>query len=272
MESDSRRQNEVKFRHKRISGVFLDIFFDFLGIRALRSNDSFESLAATAERMGITPRDVLGLAANGVLHIYCVSGDLALSLTRRAARKAADDGIDAVLRSGTNALHLWASILCAWTVFLIAPHWANPVPVPWLVVAIGVPALTIGFPVAMLRVMLRSPFLVDVNSIKTIDTSATTFLPRLHLVEHVDNGLSRPAAGSAAAGGANANVSRDLILLCDASKRFWANADRDDRGTHPTNEVVSEWLVEHGMSGTMAKKGASLIRPEWAPTGRRPEE
>lgn len=63
-----------------------------------------------------------------------------------------------------------------------------------------------------------------------------------------------------------------LALLNQAATRFWGNADRDDKGTHPKNVDVADWLVDKGFSHSMAKSGASIIRPDWAPTGRKPEE
>jgi hypothetical protein len=60
--------------------------------------------------------------------------------------------------------------------------------------------------------------------------------------------------------------------LNQAAEKFWANADREDRGTHPKNADVAEWLTLRGYSQTLADTAASIIRPEWAPTGRKPEE
>jgi hypothetical protein len=71
---------------------------------------------------------------------------------------------------------------------------------------------------------------------------------------------------------ARTNVSDKLAKMNQASTRFWSNADRDDRGTHPDNATVAAWLVEQGFSPTLADKAATIIRPEWAPTGRKPEE
>ena len=68
------------------------------------------------------------------------------------------------------------------------------------------------------------------------------------------------------------NVSDKLAMMNQASARFWANADRDDRETHPSNATVTAWLVQQGFTQTLAEKAATLIRPEWAPTGRKPEE
>jgi hypothetical protein len=69
-----------------------------------------------------------------------------------------------------------------------------------------------------------------------------------------------------------ADVSDKLAKMNHASRKFWSNADRDDRGTHPDNATVASWLVKMGFSPTLADKAATIIRPEWAPTGRKPEE
>lgn len=68
------------------------------------------------------------------------------------------------------------------------------------------------------------------------------------------------------------HVSDKLAKLNQAAAKFWANAGRDDRGTHPKNADIEVWLQEQGFSSTLAEKAASIIRPEWAPTGRRREE
>ena len=68
------------------------------------------------------------------------------------------------------------------------------------------------------------------------------------------------------------HVSDKLVKMNQASMKFWSNADRDDRGTHPDNATVAAWLVQQGFSSTLADKAATIIRPEWAPTGRKPEE
>jgi hypothetical protein len=68
------------------------------------------------------------------------------------------------------------------------------------------------------------------------------------------------------------HYSRNLQLLIQASDRFWKNANPEDSDTQPTNERVAEWLRERGMSGRQAESGASIIRPEWAMVGRKPEK
>lgn len=67
------------------------------------------------------------------------------------------------------------------------------------------------------------------------------------------------------------HVSNKLAYLNQAADKFWARADRHDRSTHPDNATVVSWLTQHDFSETLAEKGAAIIRPEWAPTGRKPE-
>lgn len=68
------------------------------------------------------------------------------------------------------------------------------------------------------------------------------------------------------------HVSDKLAKLNQAAAKFWSNAKRDDRGTHEDNATVAAWLVKQGFSQTLADKAATIIRPEWAPVGRKPEE
>lgn len=67
-------------------------------------------------------------------------------------------------------------------------------------------------------------------------------------------------------------LSMKLAIMNQAAEKFWANADRNERETHPDNAKVAVWFERHGFSPTLASKAATLIRPEWAPTGRKPEE
>lgn len=74
------------------------------------------------------------------------------------------------------------------------------------------------------------------------------------------------------AGTSHANRSDQLAIMNQASFRFWSKAERTDRGTHPDNATVAEWLIERRFSKSTANIAASIIRPEWAPVGRKPEE
>lgn len=67
-------------------------------------------------------------------------------------------------------------------------------------------------------------------------------------------------------------VSDKLATLNQAATRWWANADRNDASTHPTNAAVAAWLIDRGFSETLADKAATIVRPEWAPTGRKSDK
>ncbi len=67
-------------------------------------------------------------------------------------------------------------------------------------------------------------------------------------------------------------VSSYLSFLNQASRKFWANAAPEDRSTHPTNDEVARWFVKRGLSNTLAEKAATIVRPDWAPLGRKKDE
>ena len=72
-------------------------------------------------------------------------------------------------------------------------------------------------------------------------------------------------------------ISIKLIQMIDASRKFWGD-DKvvpNDRSTHPKTKKIEKYLIEKykfskGVAG-VAKKAASIMRPEFAPKGR-PEE
>lgn len=70
----------------------------------------------------------------------------------------------------------------------------------------------------------------------------------------------------------HANVSDKLAILNQASTKFWANADSNDNNTHPLNSTVAAWLIEREFTQTLADKGATIIRPTWATTGRKADK
>lgn len=70
----------------------------------------------------------------------------------------------------------------------------------------------------------------------------------------------------------NQYMSNQLKILNKASKIFWANADINEPETHPKNDKVAVWLESNGFTKTLAEKGATIIRPDWAHKGRKPEE
>lgn len=68
------------------------------------------------------------------------------------------------------------------------------------------------------------------------------------------------------------HVSDMLATLNQAAARFWGNADPNDRTTHEPNATIEAWLIQRGFSRTLAEKAATIIRPKWAPPGRKPGE
>lgn len=68
-----------------------------------------------------------------------------------------------------------------------------------------------------------------------------------------------------------AHVSDALVLLNQAARHWWANAVKRDPSTHPKNSGVAAWLTDRGMSASLAKHAAAIIRPEWAHSGRKPD-
>jgi hypothetical protein len=69
----------------------------------------------------------------------------------------------------------------------------------------------------------------------------------------------------------HSNTTEALRSLCEASRKFWENVDPTDKTTYPHTPTVIEWLVKKGLSYSVAKSGATIIRPKWAATGRMPD-
>jgi len=68
------------------------------------------------------------------------------------------------------------------------------------------------------------------------------------------------------------HMSEKLAFMNQAASKFWRHANREERSTHPKNTDVASWLIAKGFSETLADKAATIIRPEWVPSGRKPEE
>jgi len=64
------------------------------------------------------------------------------------------------------------------------------------------------------------------------------------------------------------HASKELVILNKAALNFWANADPEQKDTHPKNEIVKSWLINNGFSDIKATNGASIIRPDWAAKGK----
>lgn len=68
------------------------------------------------------------------------------------------------------------------------------------------------------------------------------------------------------------NRSDNLVWLIQASEKFWANADRDDKTTWHNKAEIASWLVSKGYSESLAKHAATIISPNWLESGRKPEK
>jgi hypothetical protein len=104
--------------------------------------------------------------------------------------------------------------------------------------------------------------------------SSTAFLPQdsqlvvrpKYLARLIDE-AGTPAEERAAS---QPHHSQRLTRLLHASRQFWGNADRTDKTTFVSNDVVAQWLVkgQSSFSRSLAKHAATIVRPEWADKGR----
>lgn len=60
-----------------------------------------------------------------------------------------------------------------------------------------------------------------------------------------------------------------LKLLARAADNFWKNYDPSEPAQAPKNDVVTAWLIDHGMSSRMAEIVATMLRDDNLPAGRR---
>lgn len=67
------------------------------------------------------------------------------------------------------------------------------------------------------------------------------------------------------------HYSTKLSVLIQAATRFWERALKKEPDTWTENSVVVAFLMEKNFAEVLAKKGATIIRPEWVPTGRKPK-
>jgi hypothetical protein len=67
------------------------------------------------------------------------------------------------------------------------------------------------------------------------------------------------------------NTTDALLYLCQASQKFWTLVDPKDKSTYPQTPEIVGWLRKRGLSERLAESGATIIRPKWAPTGRKPD-
>ena len=124
-----------------------------------------------------------------------------------------------------------------------------------------------------IKKQITIPWLEWAQQNKLISTAPDDSTKESNVNHHPDkNALPSPPASIATASTDRAHVSDALAKLNQAAEKYWKNASRSDPNTQPKNSDVSQWLMKQGFSQTLAAKGATIIRPEWATTGRKPEE
>ncbi len=97
------------------------------------------------------------------------------------------------------------------------------------------------------------------------------FAETLGIGVHVEGNLMKVGVTQTVEATTYPQHSDALMYAIQASTKFWANANKSDKQTHPKNAEVVQWLMGMGLSERIAKGAATLIRPKWAQTGRRPD-
>lgn len=124
-----------------------------------------------------------------------------------------------------------------------------------------------------IKKQITIPWLEWAQQNKLISTVTEGSTKESTVSHHPDqSALTRLPASSSATSTDRAHVSDKLTKLIQAAEKHWKNADRNDPDTQPKNSEVVHWLVKQGFSETLADKAATIIRPEWASTGRKPEK
>lgn len=116
---------------------------------------------------------------------------------------------------------------------------------------------------------------IPVNRHRELDLALST-VPRADLIAWTEGKWSVPVAfrepqADAAPIGDDALETR-IKALRGAWAQFWEPVDRDDKTSwHDTHEIVA-WFKRNGFeSDNRAKAAATIIRPHWAGTGRKPK-
>ena len=68
------------------------------------------------------------------------------------------------------------------------------------------------------------------------------------------------------------HLSDKLQELRQMADEIWSNVDFNDPASHPANNVAETKLINRGWSASLAKAGASIIRPNMAHKGRPKEK
>lgn len=72
--------------------------------------------------------------------------------------------------------------------------------------------------------------------------------------------------------GTYADLPPRLVSMIEAYGKFWRPVDKDERDTYTETDCIEKWFTERGFSETrIAPAAATIIRPEWAKSGRPPK-
>lgn len=113
----------------------------------------------------------------------------------------------------------------------------------------------------------------EIYNLSTKDSSTHTLNKAAFVLLEAENSALKDRLEEAYSQKSNAHKSDALAKLNQASSKFWSNADPSDNTTHPLNKDVADWLVKDGgYKKTTADKGATIIRPKWATTGRKADK
>lgn len=80
---------------------------------------------------------------------------------------------------------------------------------------------------------------------------------------------------SSAPGNVDQYFKSDMLqYMNQAARIYWghANVIKEDKTTHPKTTDIVDWFKDRGFSKSLAEKAASILRPEFAGTGRPLEE
>jgi hypothetical protein len=109
-------------------------------------------------------------------------------------------------------------------------------------------------------------FTVTIDHVFVMAFDLDAFLNGAHILENDMPVMMRPKFQE--------YRSEKLVFMNQAATKFWGDVDPSNRKKFRKNEEIITWLThpERGFSTSLAKSAASIIRPDYAGTGRPTEE